>query len=72
MKLMRSIKAKLLGKGKNVIIYSETETSLASWLFLPLCCPFLRFSSSLTGTTKGKLMFFYVIIRDFLRWVVNS
>lgn len=37
MKLMRSIKAKLLGKGKIVIIYTETETFPLFLASLPLC-----------------------------------
>lgn len=40
MKLMRSIKAKLLGKGKNVIIYIETETSPHFLAFPPVVPPF--------------------------------
>lgn len=57
MKLMRSIKAKLLGKGKNGIIYIGTEMSPS--LFLPLCRLFLRFSSNLTGTQLKENSFFF-------------
>lgn len=40
MKLMRSIKAKLPGKGKNAIIYIETETSPRFLAFPPIVPPF--------------------------------
>lgn len=40
MKLMRSIKAKLPGKGKNVIIYTETETPPRFLVFPPIVTPF--------------------------------
>lgn len=39
MKLIRSIKAKLPGKGKNVIIYIETETFPLSSVAFPLIVP---------------------------------
>lgn len=59
MKLTRSIKAKRPGKGKNVIIYIETETSPRFLALPPIVLPFpaLQFLFD-WHTTKGKLFFF--------------
>lgn len=73
MKLTRSIKAKRPGKGKNVIIYIETEASRRFLALPPIVLPFpaLQFSFD-WHATKGKLIFFHVIIRHFLHLLLNS